>query len=33
MKDSRSLIRNSVRSSDRLLAVWITSTFSIITGS
>ncbi len=33
MKDSLSLIRNSVRSSERLLAAWITSTLNIITGS
>lgn len=33
MNDRRSSIRNSVRSSDRLFAVWITNTFNIITGS
>ena len=33
MNDRRSLIRNSARSSDRLLAAWMTRTLNIITGS
>ena len=33
MNESRSLIRYSVRSSDSVLIVWITSTLNISTGS
>ena len=33
MNESRSLIRYSVRSSESVLTVWITSTLNIITGS
>ena len=33
MNDRRSLIRNSVRSSERVLAAWITRILNIITGS
>ena len=33
MNDSRSLIRNSVRSSERLFVAWMTRILNIITGS
>ena len=33
MNDRRSLIRNSVRSSERVLAAWITRILNILTGS
>ena len=33
MNDSRSSIRNSVRSSDRVFVAWITSPSNIMTGS